>query len=73
MLRTAVRADGCLPLGEAASRLGFVPGALVDVIVTSAGTLILAINTDPPIEVPFRRALIRPERVALCGQAGRAS
>jgi hypothetical protein len=46
--RTAVRSDGCIPLGDAAARLGFRPGVLVDVIVTRAGSLILAINEDVP-------------------------
>lgn len=54
MLKTAVRSDGTLPLGDAAARLGFVPGALVDVIVTSAGTLILRIDDEPVIDVPFK-------------------
>lgn len=62
MHRTAVRADGTLPLGDDARRLGFAPGALVDVIVTSAGSLILAINQDAPLEVPFRRLTAPMER-----------
>lgn len=55
MKRTAVRSDGCVSLGEDAARLGFVPGALVDVIVTRAGSLILALSDELPVEVPFRR------------------
>lgn len=52
--RTAVRADGCLPLGDAARHLGFAPGALVDVIVTASGSLILRIDDTPALDVPFK-------------------
>lgn len=53
MFLTAVRADGCVSLGEEAARLGFVPGAPVDVIVTKAGTLILRIDDTPELDVAF--------------------
>ncbi len=62
MHRTAVRADGTLPLGPDAARLGFVPGALVDVIVTSAGSLILALSDEPAVDVPYRRLTPAMER-----------
>lgn len=46
MFRTYIRPDGTLPIGEAARCLGFAPGAVVDVIVTRAGSLILALADD---------------------------
>lgn len=61
MFRTAVRSDGALVLGDDARRLGFEPGALVDVIVTRAGSLILALNDETAIEAPYK-ALPRVRR-----------
>lgn len=54
MYRTAIRSDGCLPLGEAAQSLGYVPGTPVDVIVTSAGSLIVRIDDSPVLDVAFK-------------------
>lgn len=55
VILTAVRADGTVPLGEDAARLGFRPGALVQVIVTRAGSLILALDDEPAtVEAPCR-------------------
>lgn len=65
MLRTAVRADGTIPLGDAAHRLGFTPGTLVDVIVTSAGTLILAVNDTVTVDLVVRPLKSRRPPVAL--------
>lgn len=72
MHRTAILSNGTLPLGDDAWHLGFRPGALVDVIRTSANTLILRISDEHPVEVPFRRLDGEPERPALRG-ARRAS
>lgn len=67
--RTAMRSDGCLPLGDAAARLGFRPGALVDVIVTCTGSLILALNTDAPTyDAAFLRLSGKPGRKAIEGR-----
>lgn len=55
MIKAHVRPDGSLPLGEAAERIGFRPGTVVEVIVTRAGSLILAIDdSPPPVDVPFK-------------------
>lgn len=55
--RTAVRADGTLPLGDVAQRLGYAPGTPVDVIVTSAGSLLIAIDDTPALDVPYSVSL----------------
>jgi hypothetical protein len=65
MHRTAVRADGCLPLGDAAQRLGFRPGTLVNVIVTSAGSLLLAIDDTPVLELKTPALPVKSSRLAL--------
>ena len=55
VFRTTVTGDGYPQLGDAARIAGFEPGALVDVIVTRSGSLILARDTDPrAIEAAFR-------------------
>ena len=47
--------SGALMLGSDAERLGFRPGAVVQIIVTSAGSLILALDQSPPaLDVAFR-------------------
>lgn len=56
MLVTEVRTDGTISLGEDARRLGYLPGALVRVIRTSADTLIVALHDEPvTVEAPARR------------------
>ena len=63
-----VNADGQIQLGEAAHRAGFGPGRLVEVIVTKAGSLIVAIDPSPPtVDVPFKPLPGRPARRALIG------
>lgn len=53
--KVAVDPEGRLPLGDAAHRAGFAPGQLVEIVVTSAGSLILARDDAPEIlTVPFR-------------------
>jgi hypothetical protein len=50
-----VRSDGTIQLGEAAQRAGFRPGVLVEIILTSSGSLILALDdSPPPIDVSFK-------------------
>lgn len=46
MRRTIVGPDGTLALGDAAERLGFVAGAPVEIIVTSAGSLLVCLDRD---------------------------
>jgi hypothetical protein len=49
-----VDAAGALALGDAARRLGFAPGAVVRVIATSAGSLILALDDAPVLDVTWK-------------------
>lgn len=57
--KSTIRSDGSLILGgEARLRAGFQPGAVVEVIITSAGSLILAIDqSPPPVDVSFKPLL----------------
>lgn len=52
MISVVVRADGSVQLGDAAQALGYRPGAVVQIIVTGAGSLILAIDDRPAVDVP---------------------
>jgi hypothetical protein len=49
-----IDAAGALALGDAARRLGFAPGAAVRVICTSAGSLILALDDAPVLDVTWK-------------------
>jgi hypothetical protein len=55
MHKTTVRSDGSVILGgEARLKAGFQPGAVVEVILTRAGSLIVALDdSPPPFDVPF--------------------
>lgn len=70
--RASVRADGCLPLGDAAERLGFTPGTLVTVAVMSSGNLLIEIDDSLPLDVPFRALPPADRRKALRGRKGAA-
>lgn len=62
---------GRLDLGDVARQLGYRPGALVQVIRTSAGTLILAIDDTPVLIEATGRMLPSPQKQrALSGRAG---
>lgn len=53
--RTTVQSQGTINLGPSAWAAGFEPGAVVEVIVTRAGSLIVAIDTSPPpMDVSFK-------------------
>lgn len=55
MLTTSVRPDGSIVLGDAAIVAGYVPGRLVNVIMSSSGALIIALDESPPaLDVDFR-------------------
>lgn len=72
MRRTAIAADGSLQLGEAARCIGFAPGAVVDVIVTRSGSLILALADDAQVlDLPAVRLPAGQERRALVDGARR--
>jgi hypothetical protein len=55
MLTTTVRPDGSIALGESAEAVGFAPGRVVNVIMSSSGALIIALDESPPaLDVDFR-------------------
>lgn len=75
MFRAVVRQDGSLQLGEEARRQGYGPGAVVDVIVTRAGSLILALDQSPALDaasLPLLSAgTVREARALRAGQTRR--
>lgn len=62
--------DGRLDLGDVARQLGYRPGVLVQVIRTSADTLILAVHDDPMnvIEATGQRLPAPQKQRALTGR-----
>lgn len=62
-----IRLDGTLKLGRAAEQAGFTPGTLVQVILTRAGSLILAIDHETTA-IDVLPAFVRP--LALAGEHG---
>jgi len=48
MLVTAIRADGTLLLGLEAAAVGFVPGAVVTLVVLSTGSVLVRLDDAPP-------------------------
>lgn len=48
MIRTAVLPSGLVDLGDQARELGFTRGTVIEVIPTSAGSLLVVIDTSPP-------------------------
>ena len=58
MRRAVIDPTGRLDLGEQAQRAGYRPGQLVEVLVTSAGSLIVSLAADDAaIDVPCRPVL----------------
>ena len=51
MITATIREDGSIRLGDRAGGLGFRPGAVVQVSVTSAGSLLLVIDDTPPLDL----------------------
>lgn len=52
--KATVSVDGHLLLGDAATQAGFAPGRVVEVIVTRSGSLILALDNAPALDVSFK-------------------
>lgn len=53
--KAIVRQDGSLQLGAHAAAKGYAPGTVVEIIVASSGSLIVAIDQSPPaVDVSFR-------------------
>lgn len=70
MRREIVQPNGTLVLGVEARRLGFLPGAVVDVVVLSTGSLLVRLDDSPPLDVPYRRGLGARALAALADGAG---
>jgi hypothetical protein len=72
MYRTTVELDGSIRLGLAAECAGFQPGQTVDVIVTRAGSLIVAI-AEAVEEIELQAARLpagRARQLVLEGKRG---
>lgn len=68
MRRAHIDADGRLDLGDQARRAGYQPGAVVDVILTRAGSIILALADDhDTIDIASRRLPAGMARRAITG------
>ena len=69
MRKSVVQPDGAIQLGEDAIRAGFRPGSLVDVILTRAGSVILALDTSPPpIDAEFKALVGGAAQLAMRGR-----
>jgi hypothetical protein len=63
MHKAAIHENGAISLGAQARSAGFRPGVVVEVILTGAGSLILAISDDhDAVDVPFSKPLPRREQ-----------
>lgn len=60
MYRTVVSENGSLYLGAAARSAGFRPGLVVDVVVTSTGSLIIAVADDQGATLDLAGLVVRP-------------
>lgn len=66
MRRTVISAEWAAQLGHDAQHAGYTAGAVVDVILTRAGSIILALaDPDDCIEIDARRLPAGPARAAL--------
>jgi hypothetical protein len=59
-----VDSGGRIQLGEQARRLGFHAGAVVQVIVTRAGSLILTVGDAPTVDASFKPLAGSPSLLA---------
>lgn len=71
MRTEVVRADGTIQLGEHARLAGYRPGAAVQVLVTSAGSVILSLDDTPALDVPYSSLRGGAVRKALVAGGGR--
>lgn len=67
MIAAHVRPDGSIVLGDAAERLGFRRGAVVQISVTSAGSLLVVLDDTPALDVALRSLPRTAGRSALRG------
>lgn len=64
--KATIRPDGSLKLGPEAYAAGFTPGTVVEVIVTRAGSLIVAIDDAPPaVDLAFKLLTGRAPHLAM--------
>lgn len=57
MILTSVLAHGRIALGPDAAAVGFVEGAVIQVVVLSTGSVLIRLDDEPVIEVSYRRRL----------------
>lgn len=57
MILTTVLPYGRVALGPDAEDVGFVEGALIQIVVLSTGSVLIRLDDTPPLEVPYRRQL----------------
>jgi hypothetical protein len=50
--RTTINAHGLLDLGDQAHAAGYGPGAVVDVVRLSTGSLLVTLSDEPVIDLP---------------------
>jgi hypothetical protein len=50
--RTVIDASGLLDLGDQAHAAGYGPGAVVDVVRLSTGSLLVTLSDEPVIDLP---------------------
>ncbi len=65
MRRAHIDADGRLDLGDQARRAGYQPGAVVDVLLTRAGQLIITVTDEPVLDLDVSRLPKGPARRAI--------
>lgn len=58
MRRAIIGPDGTLALGDQAARLGFVPGAVVEISMTCIGSLFIMLDDQPVAVDASSRPLI---------------
>lgn len=52
MRRTVITSQGAVQLGEEAQAAGYGPGAVVDVVRLSSGSLLVRLTDEPVIDLP---------------------
>lgn len=68
MISSYIRPSGLLALGPEAASRGFVPGAVVSVVVLSTGSLLVRLSDEPVLDLrahPLAHTPIAGSRLAL--------
>ncbi|MCC7369678.1 MAG: hypothetical protein IT306_14710 [Chloroflexi bacterium] len=66
-----IDADGRLDLGDQARAAGYRPGTVVDVVITSTGTLFVVPADEPVIDLQPVKPLPSRRQAALSAGSGR--